>query len=234
MCAGIPYMSRVVFFDFDSTVVTKESLDEVLAYALSDNPNKEQLVRDIEAITNRGMNGEIGLNESVQLRLAVVPLFKTQVQQVGAMLAQHVTQGMPELFAWLQTHDVSTYIVSGGFSDAIVPTATLLNVPEAQVITNRFTYDTTGKVTGADPSTIIWKNEGKAAVVRHVLSQFESPVSALIGDGSNDLAAYTQGAVQYFCGFGAHAVRPKVQAAAPAFVYTAADAQTWLAKVLEL
>jgi HAD superfamily phosphoserine phosphatase-like hydrolase len=227
-------MSRVVFFDFDSTVVSKESLDEVIACALSSNPNKERLMLEIESITNRGMNGEIGLNESVQLRLAVVPLFKTQVQQVGAMLTQHITQGMPELFAWLQTHDVPTYIVSGGFSDAILPTATILNVPETQVLTNRFVYDTAGKVTGADPNTIIWKNEGKAAVVRHVLSQYESPVSALIGDGSNDLAAYTHGAVQHFCGFGAHAVRPTVQAAAPAFVYTAVDAQTWLAKVLQL
>lgn len=227
-------MSNVVFLDFDSTVVTKESLDEVLAYALSDNPNKGRLVRDIEAITNRGMNGEIPFTESAQLRLATLPLTRSHFEHVGQWLLQHVTHGMPELFSYLHAHNVHTYIISGGFYESIVPVADALHVSLDHVFTNRCVYDAAGTVTAPDNTSLLWTNNGKAPVIQHILAQYQSPTSALIGDGSNDLAAYTKGVVQHFCGFGANAVRSKVQAQSPAFVRSTADAQTWLAQVLGL
>lgn len=227
-------MSNVVFFDFDSTVISKESLDEVLAHALSQHPEKERLMQEIETITNRGMNGEIPFTESARLRLATVPITRAQVQHVGELLTHYITEGMPELFSWLSAHNSTPYIISGGFNDAIMPTARILGVPVEHVYTNHFIYNDAGNIVGADTVSLLWTNEGKAPVIRHVLSHYNSPTSALLGDGSNDLAAYTHGAVQHFCGFGAHAIRPKVRAEAPAFVYTAHDAQQWLAKVLEL
>ena len=44
-------------FDFDSTVVAVEGLDELARIALADDPDRERTVEAIEAITRDGMSG---------------------------------------------------------------------------------------------------------------------------------------------------------------------------------
>ncbi len=227
-------MRPVAFFDFDSTLVSKESLDTVIAYALEDTPDKDHIVATIESITNRGMNGEIPFTESARLRLATLPLHRSHFEHVGTLLTEHITPGMPELFLWLTTRGVDTYIISGGFYESVSPTATLLRVPAERVYTNRCTYDNTGMVQGPDKTSLLWTDKGKDPVIRNILSRYEHSVSALVGDGANDLAAYAQGAVDHFCGFGAHVVRPKVQNEAPHFARTTDAVHTWLAKVFNI
>jgi len=227
-------MRTVAFFDFDSTLVSKEALDTVIAYALEDTPNKDHIVSTIESITNRGMNGEIPFTESARLRLATLPLHRSHFEHVGTLLTQHITPGMPELFLWLATHGVDTYIISGGFYESVSPTARLLGVPTERIYTNRCVYNHEGMVQGPDTTSLLWTDKGKDPVIRNILSHYESSVSALVGDGANDLAAYTKGAVDHFCGFGAHVVRPKVLSEAPYFAYTTEAAHTWLAKVFNI
>jgi D-3-phosphoglycerate dehydrogenase / 2-oxoglutarate reductase len=51
--------------DFDSTIVSAEGLDEIARLALADDPDRDAKVLAIEGITRDGMEGRIGIGESL-------------------------------------------------------------------------------------------------------------------------------------------------------------------------
>lgn len=208
-----------IFFDFDSTVCTKESLDEVIALALKEYPDQQGLVEKVEAITNQGMNGELDFKESVKARLEVCPLNRAHFTLTGEHLKHCVTPGFPDLMEWLKSHDWDIYIISGGFLPSIQSTTEILGIEDSKVFANDIRTDENEDVVSVDTSSLLWTNNGKTDVINYLKDthQIKSP-TVLVGDGSNDFAAFKAGAVDYFIGFGANVVRPKVKAEAPAFV----------------
>jgi len=208
-----------IFFDFDSTVCTKESLDEVIALALKEYPDQQGLAEKVESITNQGMNGELDFKESVKARLEVCPLNRAHFTLTGEHLKHCITPGFPELFAWLKQHDWDIYIVSGGFLPSIQPSVEHLGLRPDRLFTNGIRTDENEALTSVDTSSLLWTNNGKTKVINYLKDtpQLKGP-TVLVGDGSNDFAAFKAGAVDYFIGFGANVVRPKVEAEAPTFV----------------
>ena len=63
-----------LIFDFDSTIVAAEGLDEIARIALVDDPDREAKVLVIEGITRDGMEGRIGIDESLRRRLAMLTI----------------------------------------------------------------------------------------------------------------------------------------------------------------
>ena len=64
----LPYL----VFDFDSTFTQVEGLDELADIALAGQPDRAARVAQIKALTDRGMAGEIGFQESLSQRLALL------------------------------------------------------------------------------------------------------------------------------------------------------------------
>ena len=208
-----------IFFDFDSTVVTKESLDEVIALALEGNPQKEKLTDEVEKITHQGMNGELDFKQSVEARLAVTNLNRCHFDKIGKQLQSALTPGMADLFTWLKSHGWDVYLVSGGMWPSVWPVAQALGLKRTNVFTNGLRWDEHDRVTGPDPSNLLHTNYGKTPVIEWLTDTRElSKPLVLVGDGSNDLAAFKAGAVDHFIGFGANVVRDKVKTEASAFV----------------
>lgn len=54
-----------LIFDFDSTMVCLETLDELAKIVLAGAPDAAERTAKIAAITERGMNGEIGFEQSL-------------------------------------------------------------------------------------------------------------------------------------------------------------------------
>ncbi len=217
-----------VFFDFDSTVVTKETLDEVVALALGERKDKKALVKEIEAITRLGMEGKLPFTQSLTRRIHVAPLSREHFTEVGEMMLEHITEGMPEIFAWLREQKVPTYIVSGGVRECIAPVAEHLGVPAAHTMTNEALFSKKGQLIGMNTKSLLWSDEGKGGAIRHVKKTAGLGTCVLVGDGSNDLAAYTNGAVELFCGFGANVVRKAVRAKAPQWAASSEELGAWL------
>jgi D-3-phosphoglycerate dehydrogenase len=213
-----------IFFDFDSTVCTRESLDEVIALALKEYPDQEGLVGQVEAITNQGMNGEIDFKESVRARFKICPLNKAHFLLTGQHLKHCLTPGFKDLFEWLKQNQWNIYIVSGGFMPSIAPAIEHLGLRIDRLFTNGLRFDEGGNVTGPDESSLLWTNHGKTQVINYLkdAQKLTGPL-VLVGDGSNDLAAFKAGVVDHFIGFGGNVVRPKVKSAAPNFVTKAED-----------
>ena len=82
----------IVLFDFDSTLIDCESLDEILADLLVDRPAEAARVR---AITDEGMEGRISYCESLRRRLAIAQPARGQVEAFGERAVRHVTPGPP-------------------------------------------------------------------------------------------------------------------------------------------
>lgn len=222
-----------IFFDFDSTVCTKESLDEVIALALSEHPDQEKLVSKVEAITNQGMNGELDFKQSLEARFAVCPLHRSHFDAVGKKLTKQLTPGMKELFTWLQKNGWQTYIISGGFLPSVLPSALELGLDEQHVFTSGLRCNDQGAVEGVDHSSLLWTNLGKTPVIQHLANtQNLRPPLVLVGDGSNDLAAYQAGMVDHFVGFGANVVRDKIKTQSPQFVESTEALQAHLKQLL--
>ena len=69
-------------FDFDSTITRVEALDILAEIALADNPEKEDIVAQIQEITNLGIDGEISFTESLERRIRLLRAHKSQLNQL--------------------------------------------------------------------------------------------------------------------------------------------------------
>ena len=68
-----------LIIDFDSTFISKESLDELAYYALLKNQADISVIKEIQKITDAGMNGEITFHESIDSRLHLMKANKSEV-----------------------------------------------------------------------------------------------------------------------------------------------------------
>lgn len=209
-----------VFFDFDSTIVSKETLDEAIARALSEHPERERIVREIEDITRLGMEGKLDFTESVRRRLQVVPIFRYHLEKTGEAMKAALTPGIKDIFEWLRERNHATYIVSGGFEECILPVAEYLQTPSDHILCNCFLFSSDGSVDNVDESSLLWTREGKAPALRAMREKHPNETFIMIGDGMNDYRAYESGAADLFIGFGGHVVRQPVRERAPHFAHS--------------
>ncbi len=221
-----------VFFDFDSTIVSKETLDDAIAQALHAHPERERIVREIESITRLGMERKLDFTESVRRRLGVVPLTRSHLEETGANMKDALTPGIENVIEWLREHGHPTYIVSGGFEECIAPVAEHLKIPEDCRLSNRFTFSPLGLVTGIDESSPLWTNEGKAPALRAMRARHPEESFIMIGDGMNDYRAFECGAADHFIGFGGNVVRESVKEKAPYFAMSAQEIGEILQRIL--
>ena len=68
MFGSMASQETTLILDFDSTIVAAEGLDEIARLALADDPDRESKVLAIEGITRDGMEGRIGIDESLRRR----------------------------------------------------------------------------------------------------------------------------------------------------------------------
>lgn len=193
-----------VVFDFDSTLVCCESLDEILGPRLSGRPD---LVRDVVAVTREGMDGKIPFSESLRRRFAIAAPIRSEVVRFAESSVGRMTPGMDELVAELRMRGVDVSIVSGAMVEAMTPVAERLGVPPSRIHGLRVRWEEDGRFLGFrpdDPFVV-----GKAEGVADVAPSWARPRIG-IGDGATDLALWRSGAVDHFVAFTQHARRAAV------------------------
>ncbi len=189
-----------ILFDFDSTLISEESLDAILSH------NADQAMREaLKATTAQGMGGEIPFHVSLQRRLQLVVPRKRDVAEYGKGAIKLLTPGMEPLIAELRDRDHDVWIVSGGLMEAIMPTAEFLGLDESHVRAVQLLWDADGLFAGIDPADPF--STSKIAGARIVASNWKAPVVG-IGDGMTDFELYKEGLVEYFIAFVQHARRP--------------------------
>lgn len=202
--------------DFDSTLITLESLDELARLALADNPRRETILRELQEITNRGMAGTLAFDVSLRQRLK---LFAAHHQQVAALihiLSQRISPSALAQTDWFRKHRERIFVISGGFDDYIIPVVTQLGILPTHVYANAFTYATDGTILGCDSTRLLSKPQGKVLQLQQL--QLPRPV-VVIGDGYTDFEMVQHGQADAFWAFTEIAARPNVVAVATRTVH---------------
>ena len=205
MLAKISQMQRAtILFDFDSTLVPRESFTSWVEERFREDPSKAAEAR---TWTQKGMAGTIPFQEALEAKLRLAAPRRCDLEALGAQCAEELD---PDLAAWIQKlqeegHDL--HILSGGFTLSILPSARALGIPESHVhaVSARFTQD--GRFAGLP------EGEGyhlsKVSGLRATGLRFASP-SILIGDGATDRSVWEQGFVDHFIAFTYFARRPEI------------------------
>ena len=167
---------RLVAFDMDSTLIQGEVIDELAKRA--------GVGRQVAAITERAMHGEIDFKESLSQRVCLLKgLPESVLAEVAATLK--ITDGTERLMSTLKKLGYKTAILSGGFTYF------------GRALQRRFGFDyvfanepeiENGTLTGNLTSEIV-DGERKALLLSNIAQHegFSLEQTIAVGDGANDL-----------------------------------------------
>ncbi len=162
-------------FDMDSTLITIECIDEIA--------DMHGLKAQVAAITQQAMRGELDFSQSLRQRVALLAGLEESALQRVYEERLRLSPGALELMAGLRAHQVTTLMVSGGFTffahrvrDRLGLDACLANTLE--IVNGRLT----GKMVGP-----ILDAQGKAEALQRFRQQRPAGKVLAVGDGANDL-----------------------------------------------
>lgn len=167
---------RLVVFDMDSTLIESEVIDELARAA--------GVGKEVAAVTERAMRGEIDFTGSLKLRVAYLKgLDERVLQQVASNL--QLTEGAEKLISNLKALGFKTAILSGGFLyfGQLLRARLGMDYVHANELEIR-----DGKLTGNVLGDIVDGNR-KAQLLRQIAAMEKIRMEQVIavGDGANDL-----------------------------------------------
>lgn len=200
-----------IIFDFDSTFVKVEALDELAAIALKGRKNKNKVLRKIRETTILGMEGVISFPESLSRRFNFLSADKKHVAELINVLKGNISDSIKRNKKFFRENSKSIYIISGGFREYIIPVAADFGIPNGNILANRFVFDKKGKITGFDKRGLLSKENGKVRQIRKMKLKGKVWV---IGDGWTDYQIRESGMAEKFIAFFENVKRDNVAAKA--------------------
>ncbi len=198
--------SASLFFDFDSTLISGEAIDELAQIALVSAPDRGARVEKIRIITNAGMEGAMPIDESLRQRLDMLQVRAHMLAPLVARLQQQVSPSVQRNGAMLRAMRDQIWIISSGFHEWIDPVVAALGLRVDHVNANRLLANTDG-ILKLDPSSRCAMVGSKA---RAAAALGCAPPRIMIGDGMTDFEVFSQGACEYFAAWTESVVRPAV------------------------
>ncbi len=186
----------LIAMDMDSTLLAIETIDEVA--------DMHQIKSEVAAITLSTMRGDIGFEESITRRTALLKgLHQSALQKVYDERVK-LSPGVERMLQHAKKANIKTMVISGGFTfftDRVKEKLALdFAVANTLGIENEH-------ITGQIVGTIIG-SEGKAEVLRHVRDTLGLKPEHVIavGDGANDLKMLAEAGTSF-----AYHAKPVVQ-----------------------
>lgn len=167
---------RLVCFDMDSTLIQTEVIDELAELA--------GVGKEVKAITESAMQGEIDFNESFKRRMKLLEgLSEDVLHNVAINLP--ITKGAKRLIDTLHSYGFKTAILSGGFTYFGRYLQEKLDID--YVYANELEI-VNGKLTGGYIGEIVDGNK-KAQYLQLIANEMGIDIAQTIavGDGANDL-----------------------------------------------
>ena len=205
--------TKLLLLDCDSTLSAIEGVDEL------GRLRGPAVFKAVEDMTNAAMNGGTPMEEIFAKRLNMIKPTLAELQAIGTKYIATVEPTAVETLEKLRAAGWKIAIVSGGFTQAIMPLAKFLGVARVEAVVLKFNED--GTYAGFDETCPTSKSKGKNMIARRLRADFKAQTVVMVGDGASDLEV--KGDVDKVIGFGRYVVRPKVKAGADAFVMSLAD-----------
>lgn len=196
-----------VVIDVDSTLCGVEGID-FLAQRRS-----PAVSREIVALTDQAMKGEIPLESVYGRRLTMIEPTRGDIEALARAYEQSIAPGAAESIAGMRNAGVRLVLVSGGIKEAILPVARRLGFADQDVHAVSLRFDDRGNYASFDTSSPLTSQLGKPELVKGLMASGRLPRAVLaVGDGMTD--AKLAGTVDTFAVYTGFARRPSVAALA--------------------
>ena len=182
-------------FDFDSTFIQVEALEELAMISLKGHPEKDRILAEINEVTTLGNNGKISFAESLSRRIPLLKANKTHLDALIRKLKRKVSVSFARNRAFFREYADRIYIVSGGFKEFIDPIVAQYGIPAERVFANSFIFDDAGNIIGFDEDILLSKDNGKVLLLKSLHLTGDIYV---IGDGYTDLQIREAGLANKF------------------------------------
>ena len=198
--------SRKYVFDFDSTLTRVEALDVLAEITLDGRPDKEEIIEEIQKITNLGIDGDISFTESLEKRIKLLNGHKKDLDGLIELLRHKISKSIESNKEFFENYSDDIYVISNGFKEFIDPIVEAYNIPTDRVYANTFKFDADGKIIGFDETNVLASHNGKIACLKNLDLQGEVQV---IGDGYSDYVMREAGIADKFFAYTENVHREK-------------------------
>ena len=168
-----------VIFDVDSTVSGIEGVDWLAAR------RNAEIAREVAAVTDKAMRGEIALEQVYGERLELVRPTREDVDALAKAYIAAIAPGAQDVIRALRGAGVTVKLVSGGLRPAILPLAQQLGIGSEHLHAVDVSFDAAGCYVGYETLSALTTSSGKGTLVESL--RLPRPILA-VGDGSTDLA----------------------------------------------
>ncbi len=199
-------MDRKYIFDFDSTLTRVEALDVLAEITLKNRPDREEVIREIQEITNLGIDGDISFTESLERRIKMLRAHKDDLPELIEQLRDKISKSISSNKEFFEKHADQIYVISAGFKEFIIPIVAEYNIPEERVYANTFEFDETGNIVGFDAENVLAQHNGKIECLRSLDLKGQLQV---IGDGYSDYVMREAGIAHKFFAYTENVHREK-------------------------
>jgi len=196
-----------LIIDFDSTFITKESLDELAHLVLLNHKDGVERLKSIKALTLSGMEGKIPFDLSLEKRIALINTNKKDIKQISSELSKEVSPSIKKNKLFIKKNSSNILIFSGGFKEIIIPIVSEYGINEKQIFANQFIYDSNDNVIGIDKNNNMSKKSGKVLMIKALKLSGKIDV---IGDGFTDYEIKKSGLASNFYAFIENINREKI------------------------
>lgn len=179
---------KTVIFDFDSTLVTLEGINELARL--------RGYYHEIAGLTQQAMDGSIAFDQVFYHRLNLIRPTKADLAKVSELYVKNITPGAQALIQSLLSQNIDVFCITGGYFQAIFNTVKLLGINLDHVFAIKLAPDPDGYYTQVAENELLVNHDGKKQLIEKLSLQRKI---AFIGDGHTD--AQTIPVVDRFIGF---------------------------------
>ncbi|MCE2611867.1 phosphoglycerate dehydrogenase [Flavobacteriaceae bacterium D16] len=199
-------MGRKYVFDFDSTLTQVEALDVLAEMTLQGRIDREEVISQIQEITNLGIDGDISFTESLESRIKLLKAHKDHLKPLVSDLRQKISKSIASNKEFFQKFSDDIYVISCGFKEFIDPIVAEYDIPSDRVYANTFKFDEEGNIVGFDETNVLATHNGKIECLKMLDLQGEVQV---IGDGYSDYVMREAGIAHKFFAYTENVHREK-------------------------
>ena len=198
--------NRKFVFDFDSTLTSVEGLDLLADISLKNNSDKEKITKQIQEITDLGIDGDISFPESLNRRITLLEANKFQLTELIDILKNKLSCSVEANKEFFNKYQNQIYVISCGFKEFIDPVVASLGIASDRVFANTFRFGGDGSIIGFDEANPLSMHNGKVACLKS--SGIKGEIQ-IIGDGYSDFVMRKEGAAQKFFAYTENVSRKK-------------------------
>lgn len=199
-------MGRKYVFDFDSTLTRVEALDVLAEMTLQGKSNRDDVIHEIQEITNLGIDGDISFTESLERRIKLLKANKNHLDPLVDELRQKISKSIAANKEFFEKYSDDIYVISCGFKEFIDPIVKEYNIPSERVYANTFKFDEEGNIIGFDEKNVLATHNGKIECLKQLDLEGEVQV---IGDGYSDYVMREAGIAHKFFAYTENVHRDK-------------------------